>query len=455
MRLTVLAALLLAATAASLRAAGPPSVAGTLPEDFIPELRPILAAAVNRAPIAISASIDIAQSEALLYGAESSLWPNIGGSASYAGNKESVSGGGLGSTSKGLFYSGNINQPLFQWGAFKWQADIGKLALKVSQKNFAEAYRQLANTIRGQYLNLIIQRLNLRNAQFKLRLAQESAAVADETRKAGAISDAQYSDYQMLVQDNQLFADRAQEDYRYSKLVFMRLAGLDELPDDRIPLSVPEPKFDEALADAVLRYFVSEGIQSTFQYEVYQMQIKTNDLNYRIARTRLLPKFSASAGYSLSNNSTASPGSVTQTAITSINYGVTGSWTFFDGFATRSAKLSALASKRTNERLERNYVNNTIDSASNLRTLLGFAARARGLAETRGNLVKAALDKTEGDLKLGLASRASLEAVTLNYYVAELARANARVAFFTNWSGFVSLTDVDPALANVPSRYVR
>jgi outer membrane protein TolC len=453
MRLTALAALLLAAASASLRA-GAPSVAGTLPEDFIPELRPILAGAINRAPLAITASIEIAQSEAALYGAEASLWPSVGGSISYAGSRESVSGG-VGSSSKGLFYSASVNQPVFEWGAFKWQADIGKLSLKISQRSFAEAYRQLAVTIRNQYLLLIIQRISLRNALFKLHLAQASAAVADETRKAGAISDAQYSDYQLLVQDNQLFADRAKENYRFAKVVFMRLAGLDELPDERIPLSIPSPTYNGALADAVLQYFFGEGIQSSFQYQVYQMQIKADDLGYRVARTRLLPKFAASAGYSLQNSSTASPGAVTQTALSSLNYGITGNWTFFDGFATRGAKLSILASKRLAERQRQTYLDTTIDLAGNYRGLIDFAARARGLSETRAALIKAALDKTEGDVKLGLASRASYETVTMAYYVAELARDNARADFFTNWTNFVSLTDVDPALANLPSRYVR
>ncbi len=454
MRLPLLAVLLLATISVPLWGDGP-SVVGTMPEDFIPELKPILAGAIDRAPSAIAASIDIAQSEAQLYGAEAALWPNVNASASYAGSKESVSGGGVGSTSKGLFYSGNITQPIFQWGAYKWQADVGKLSLQVARRNFAEAYRSLAVTIRSQYLSLVIRRISLRNALYKLKLAEESAAVAEETKKAGAISDAQYSQYQILVQDNQLFADRAQEDYRYSKLLFMRLAGLDELPDERIPMQIPAPKYDGAIADAVLHYFVSEGIQSAFQYEIYQLQIKSDDLAYRIARTRLLPKFSASLGYSLSNNSTASPGSVTQTALTSVNYGLTGNWTIFDGFSTRGAKLSALASKRSAERQRQTYVDNTIDSISNLRTIVEFSSRARGLAETRGDLLKAALDKTEGDVKLGIASRVTLETVTLGFYGAELARANARMDFFSNWAAFVSLAEADPALANLPHRYVR
>jgi outer membrane protein TolC len=454
MRPTALAVLLLAAAVGPLRAEAP-SVAGTLPEDFLPELKGILAGAVNRAPSAIAASINLAQSEAGLYGAEAALWPTVGGSASYAASKESVSGGGLGSTSKGVFYSANVSQPIFQWGAFKWQADTGKLSVQIAQRSFAEAYRQLAVTVRSAYLQLIIQRITLRNAEFKLHLAKTSAAVAEETKKAGAISEAQYSEYQMLVQDNQLFADRAREDLRYSRLVFMRLAGLDELPEDRIPLAVPAPVYNAALADAVLHHFFADGIQSTFQYESYQMTIKSDDLSYRIARTRLLPKFSAYGSYSLSNNSTASPGYVTQTALSSISYGVTGNWTIFDGFATKGAKLSALASKRTAERQQQTYLDRTIDSAGNLRNSLDFAYRSRGLAETRAALIKAAVDKTEGDVKLGLASKSSLENVTSAYYVAELAQANARSDYFATWSNFVSLTQVDPALANLPSRYVR
>ncbi len=86
MRLTALAALLLAAAVAPVRAEGP-SVVGTMPEDFIPELKVILTGAVNRAPLAIAASINLAQAEAGLYGAEASLWPTVGGSTIYAGSR--------------------------------------------------------------------------------------------------------------------------------------------------------------------------------------------------------------------------------------------------------------------------------------------------------------------------------------------------------------------------------
>ena len=65
-----------------------------------------------------------------------------------------------------------------------------------------------------------------------------------------------------------------------------------------------------------------------------------------IQRTRIYPKFSATAGYNVSNSVTVGS-TVTQSLYKSYSYGISGNWTIFDGFSTRAGKLSALATKRS------------------------------------------------------------------------------------------------------------
>src|ERR1035437_1706808 len=102
--------------AASLRAETPP-VQGTLPEDYLPGLTPLLRAAVERSPNTILSSINLAQQEAQRYVYSYVLWPSVAGNASYGINNDSVSGGQV-STERGLFYNVGVNQPVFQWLAY-------------------------------------------------------------------------------------------------------------------------------------------------------------------------------------------------------------------------------------------------------------------------------------------------------------------------------------------------
>src|ERR1019366_8530188 len=100
MRLPLTLSLALA-TMATLRAEAP-SVSGTLPEDYIPQLRPLLQMAVERSPTQVSASISVAQQEAAKIGSYAILWPSVSVNSSYQGTRQSESSSKYVSTSQGL-----------------------------------------------------------------------------------------------------------------------------------------------------------------------------------------------------------------------------------------------------------------------------------------------------------------------------------------------------------------
>jgi outer membrane protein TolC len=431
-----------------------PDLDGTMPEDQLPGLAPLLKEAVDRSPTTIMSSINLASAEANVLANEAALWPTVSSYADYQESIDSTSGSAK-STSRGLLYGANISQPLFQWGAYKNQAMIGKLGETVAEKNFAEAYRLLAVSIREQYFALVGKKILLRNSQFNLKLTKESEAAQQARFEAGSTSQAELTNFKMITEQAQLDADRAQEDYNYSKQVFLRLVGIDSLDEDSIPLGLPHAEFNAPKADAVLTGFVGGGVESTFQSDVYQLYIRQQDLSYRIAKVRLLPKFSANAGISYSNNVQPTASGVNQYKVESETYNVAANWTIFDGFSTRSAKLAALANKRLYERQKQTYVDSTIDQISNMRHQLGFSARSMSLVEVRTALLGAQVKRLNQDVGLGYASEASRDAGILDLYATEYQQAFARTDFWSRWTEFVSLAGDDPALANLSSRYVR
>ncbi len=437
----------------SLRAEAP-AVQGTMPEDYLPGLSSLLKQAVERSPTTIAASVSVAQAEAGRYLDAALLWPQLGLNANYAVSIQSQTGG-TASTSKGLFYNANINQPLFQWGAYKNQALIGDLGEKIAERQFAEAYRILAVSIREQYMALVGKKIQLRNARFDLKLSNEALEVQQAKFEAGASSEAAIGNFRLSVEAAQLAVDRSEEDYSYAKRVFTRLVGIDDLSEDTIPVELKHPDFSASLADSVLAGFVGDGIESTFQSEVYKMSVKQQDLNYSIAKVRLLPKFAAAAGISFQNQTQINGPTVQQVGIQTENYSVGANWNIFDGFATRGAKLSALASKRLAERTRQTYIDQTIDQVSDMRKQVGFSSRAMHLAEVHNALIAAEVKRLGDDKNLGYASQATIDTGIVTLYATEFNMAYARSDYFSRWTEFISIAGIDPALANLQSRYVR
>ena len=438
---------------ASLRAEAPP-LQGTMPEDYLPGLKALLQNAVERSPNTIAASINVEQQEAQKYSSFSVLYPSVNLNGSYAANTESETNSSN-SKSKGFYYGAGVAQPIFQWEALRNTALIGSLGLKIAERQYAEAYRQLAILIREQYMVLIYKNIQLRNDNFKVRIAGENLAAQKARFESGSSSKAELQTFELALQDEELARDRAQDDFEYSLRQFMRLVGADELSGQAIPLAIPHPEFSASLADAVLSGFVGNGIESTFQSQVYGLEARQEDLQYSIAKVRLLPKFAASANYSYSVYTAAAVGSVSQVGLRSESFALAANWNIFDGFATRGAKISALASKRLVERQQKSYVDATVDSIAELRHQLGFSARSLSLAEFHFALLDSQVKRLGDDKALGFASQATIDSATLLMYSTEFNMDYARSDYLGHWTEFISLAGVDPAIENVPSRYVR
>jgi len=437
----------------ALRAQAP---VGGLPEDFLPGLRPILEQALNQSPQMMMRGLELAQVEANRYYSTAALWPSLSGTVQYSASTSTVSTDqNVSSDTSGLFYGFNFNQPVFQWGALKAQANIASISVKVSEKQYAEAYRMLVHSLRGQYLALIGRKANLATLRHQLGRSEATLAVEEDKLANGALSPGGIISIRMEVTELRLRLDQAVEDFGYACRMFARLAGMADLSAESLPDGVPEPVAMTATADQLLAAFLRDGAEATPQGEIYSLYIKQADLNYHIAKTRLYPKFSLYAGYSLNNSTSASVNSISQVGVTSFNYGVLASWMIFDGFATRGSKLSALATRRTNERQLRTYADTVMDSAQNLHRQLGFSLRALALAEQRLDLARDAVRNRAEDVKLGAVSPVELDVTQSAANAAELGAIYARSDYFTRWSEFLSLIGADPALNLLPQRYAR
>lgn len=425
-----------------------------LPEDLVPALRPILVTALGQSPQMIAQNINITQAEAIRIQNTANMWPSVSGSVNYTSSDTAVSSS-ISSSNSGVFYSLSVYQPIYHWGALKARADSGKIGVKIAEHNYAEAYRLLVVNLRTQFLGLVAKKIALRNAAYALKQAEEALALAQEKLKAGRISSEEIMEPNLAVDEARLARDRAQADLDGSLRLLLLTVGQADLAVADIPEGVPQPAYDPEVAARLLQEFKRTGAEETYQALVYRDYIRQADLDYRIARVNLLPKFSFGATASQQNYTNASVNYISQVAIDSNSWNIQASWSIFDGFATRGAKLSALTRKRTYERALRTTAGQAIAQAESLSRQLDFAWRYLQLRQTRRDISETQFKRAEDNLKLGQTSQTAVNAAELAFYSSELTLTTARGDFLNGWSQYLSTLCADPMLSQVPAGYLK
>jgi outer membrane protein TolC len=384
------------------------------------------------------------------------MLPAVYGNASYNWSNSEVKDMPMSeSKSDGLFYSFYASQPLFHWGALRAQADISKLELLIGEQNTAEAYRELAVSLRSQYLALILKKMTLRNQEFAQKIAEDYLAVQEERLLNRTISAGEIHVPRLNAEEARYYTATVQQDLDSSARLFGRLAGYANFTADQVPDLIPRPEFSPEILASYLRTLSSEAIRDLPQSSMYELRIQQNEKTYHIERTRLLPKFNASVNYGVSNITNASPISVTQTAVVTSSASVGASWTIFDGFSSRGGRLAALASKRLNERYLDTFLETTIGELRALQDNIEATGRLMDLTERRLAFAWETVRLTRQDLEMGRTSQPALDSATNDALAAELRAANARSQFLNQWARYVSLAGADPIMDQVSRSVVR
>lgn len=441
----------------SLRAAEPGGIAGTMPEDYLPELKPILAQAMLRAPDVIVKDFERLSSEARLLEANASRLPRLGGNFNYAATQTATSADASAKTrDNGLFYNFGLSQELFHWGALKNERAGARLGVLVAERNVALVYRTVCVTIRKAYLALVVEKALLREKQQALELLRREVEIMEIKKTQGSIAASVLEGGKLRLREGALAVNRARSDFTTNRDRLKRLAGLSDLPEEAIADDIPRPVYDEQKTVDLAAEVLRDNAKSTLEGEVYEMKLRQAVLNQKIQSVRQLPKFGASASYNLENtNNVNAAGIVEQKAISRQTLGVGGSWDIFDGFRTRAAKQSALIGKRALERQMAADMEQIMQETQALERTLRLDAELVDVADVNRNIAaqghKRILDEVGlGKLPRNEAARAEVAVLQANAKTLE-----SRAAFLTHWSEFVAITGGDPVLNNLPGHYVR
>jgi outer membrane protein TolC len=440
---------------ASLRAQ-PTDIAGTLPEDYLPELKEILATALKRSPDVIAKEFDRLVQEARVLQVKAALLPQFGGNFSY-GITQTATASDTDSKSKddGFFYNIGLSQAVFHWGALKNQNLAARINLLVTEKAFAVAYRELSVALRKSYLGLIVEKARLNHLREMLRLADDEVLVSMAKIELGTISAADLEGERLRVRERQLDVDRAVAEFKANCARFARLAGLPELPEEKVPNDIPSPNYSEPQVTIMAATVLKDNARDTLEYEIYDLRIREAVLRQKIENTRLLPKFGASANYSLENTTNVNGNLAEQRAVTRQSIGIGGNWPIFDGFATRGAKREALLTKRKLEHGKASEIEKTLQTVQALERALKLDAEQVALSAIHRELADEARKQIAEEVRLGNLARFDVDRAQLGILVAHVQNLASRAAYLGHWSEFVAVAGDDPVLTNLPARYAR
>jgi outer membrane protein TolC len=441
-------------------------VTGTLPEDLMPGLRPLIESGMRQAPDMIARDINISIAEAQrLYAGYGPMLPSLSGNAQYGEYETAIANSaqnagltpGSQTTSKtlGSFYEVDLAQPIFRWGSLRNQLQVQKISVLLSEKDYVLGYLAFANSVRRQYEGLVITKIGLRNSRINLRIRQKAADLANDQLKAGIIAKTTATATQIDLDSTQLAYDRDAQGYDYARHALARLVGLRDIADDSIPLGIPPARYSPASSAALVADLLQTGARDTIQVQLSRLQLAQSDLQYKIARVGLMPNLSAHATINQYNQSQVLNGSVTQTALTNQQYYVRVDWNIFDGFQTRGHKREALLRRRQAERNLDQTTDQILNDAQNSQRGVDIAWRQLQLGERQFDVAHDSYNQQQADFKLGYISQDAADQNEFTYDLALLNEAMARNGFLSSWCDFLSAVAADPVMKQLPASYAR
>ena len=423
-----------------------------LPENLFPDLKAILETAVKQSPrmVARNAENSVAEQNRLI--ARAGMLPSVTASLQYnPWQRDDRADLSAPTDTKKFYYNLSLNQPLFHWGALRNGTRIGELQEKIVKGQTAEAYRLLVQEIRGQYLGLVLRKMILARTKLNLDISDDQLAVAQSKYEKKVISEGEMFMPRLSHDQAVLATDRAADEYESAKTAFAKLTGAPRLADSQIPSEIPSVTTAPDALASILADYTSHKELKSFSLDTLRNQIAVEELNYKVASTRLRPKLNMILGLSQDELSYTS-NIAAKYKVQSTYVGFSVYWPIFDGFATRSAVANTLTRRRQAEQAYADASVNLSDQVRSQLKQLSFSARSLEMANRMLGSNESYVQTRQDDVKRGLASEAQLNGARLGYLDAQIATFNARFDYLMKTGDFLSLMLEDPALANLSSQ---
>jgi outer membrane protein TolC len=423
----------------------------TTPEQLFPQLDGILKQAVAQSPGMISRAIDLEMAEDARISARAGILPSIGGYYSYyEAQDDRADLNGRFSVTK-VAYNFSLNQPLYHWGERRNNARMGEIRQSISQGQYRDGYRKLAQEVRSQYFRLIISKVRAQKAVFYAEFTARQLQQGELRLAKKVVSEAQMFSIRMENERAQISVERTNFDFENDKITFSRLTGLPLLRDDEIPASIPAAATQDQAVQQVLSGFLAQKDPPSTEAETFRKSLEIEQLNLANTKTRLRPKFNAVIGISQDEQS-YSVNVAQKYQVNSYYGGISLNWSIFDGFSTGAAVRSSLNRVRQMQQDYRSLTERLAQQAQTQARLAGFYARYasindRYLISGEGNL----RSKKE-EFARGVISEEDVSGAQLGLFDSQINAYSSRADYYNQLCEFLGTVMEDPVLGNLAAK---
>jgi len=421
----------------------------SLPEKALPELREILAKAMIYAPRAIDSGLNLEQAGTSVKIARSPMLPNASGyfntGAIYERYQYPTSNTSSSHLIQALTYNAGVSQPIYRWGALKKGFQSAQLQRAIAERNVGETRRLLAIDVRRSYFNLIvankareIEAVGLANLEQERAFLKQQAADGFVTQGIADFATTQINDYQLQMR-------RSENSYQAQWTAFRQLTGIENLqPSDALPKEIPV--IATKLGDVVKNLSNQPGDYRPASLVNADDNVRSEQLNYEIVKTRLRPQLSASLSASQDNRTPDNNSLGQKQLVTSFYAYATVNWNIFDGFTTQALKQSSLIRlrqlKNSREQAERDYHESLKNQADTLSINWESLQRTEeGLSSARSNV-----ETLQKDYEAGFGPKKVWDDAKLAADNALQAANNARADYYMQIVNYLSLRGKDPVV---------
>ncbi len=452
---SVLFSILLLVSAAGAHAAGAGEGNVQLPEDVLPQLKPLLEQAMRQSPRVLERNLDLQQAEADAYVARSASLPYAGGGVTYQGQRERQVNSNSGAasdirTTKGdrMYYNFAVTQAVWQWGALEASRRMSRIDQDLAQMNYGEAYRGLAAEIRAAYLGLVLQKMATRNAELDHRLAQENLSRQQARYSANQITYGEIMIQQLRLDEASLAMRRAKSELEFALSAFRSLCGDASFAEADIPDAIG----DISQAPQVSPVAASSATDLSPAVQMAEKEVAKAKLGVVAPRFALFPKVGLVAGLVRDELSRDIVERKKYQADT-LYAGVQVNWTIFDGYAARGQLLAARTRlSRAERRLSalREAETRVLDRE---RVAVGFTWDAYQVAQMRLRMAREGLAHQNEEAGRGLVSQEQVDAAQSHVFVSQYSAQAALAAHLNAAVHYLSSRGMDPVVRSaVPQR---
>lgn len=422
-----------------------------LPERALPALNPILHEAVQQSPRMLNRALELEIAENNRIEARAGLLPNVGGSYRYLQARDDRADQAEVLRVRKVYYDLSLNQPLFFWGERRNSARAGVIAKQMAEGNYREAYRQLAQQLRSNYGNLVIQKILVARARRYMAYAKQQVSIAEARLAKKEISDLDAFPVRLAAERGQINLEQTEFDFENAKQSFARLAGMASIDDSQIPDEIPAVPYSAETFEQLLAAFLSAKESPNAEVANQRRQVEINELSYRNQRTRLRPKFAAVMGANQDEQAYSINGSQ-KYRVNSLYAGVQINWSIFDGFASGAATRTALARRREAENDLAEVSDRVQRQAQTQVRYINFAARSMVISDRGLDSGLGALRAKQDEFKRGIASESDVSQAELALLDARATAYNARLDLMLKVGEFLGTLNQDPVVGLVPKQ---